>query len=801
MVQPDAEITTLLTDSRKFSSPEGVLFFAIRTTQGDGCRYVADLYQQGVRNFVVPAGCHIDCPEANVWFVGDVVGAMQAIASAHRAAFSIPVVGITGSNGKTIVKDWLVQLMGGDRRLCVSPKSYNSQIGVPLSVWQLADGDDLAIFEAGISKVGEMCRLQKVIRPTIGLFTNIGSAHDENFTSREQKIREKLQLFTQCDVLVYCADQGEIDLIVRKTGLRCFTWGKSASCDVQLIGTNVGDKRTVLDVRFAGSTFSVTIPFVDRAAQINAMHCIALMLLLGYRHETIAARCKELTTVEMRMEMIEATSNCLLINDSYSLDMASLTIALDYLQHDHRHNRRTLILSDFVQSGVPEERLYAQVSSLVRQRGIDRLMAIGPAFERHRGLFSDIDATFFPSTDDFVRRFDRSAFSSETILLKGARVFGFERIAQLLQRRSHETVMEVDLDALVHNLKYYRSLLRPSTRLMAMVKAASYGAGRVDVASALQLNGADYLTVAYADEGVELRRGGITLPIMVMNPEESAIGDIVKYCLEPDIYSFRILDIFAQKLADQRTTLPIHIELDTGMHRLGFGPSDLEALATKLAAPFHVSSIFSHLACSEDPSMDDFTRLQIRRFDEWSSRLKSLLPDGGGGVMRHLLNSSGITRFPEAQMDMVRLGIGLYGVSPEPEVQAQLRQVSRLVTRISQIKDIPVGDSVGYNRAWVAPRPTRLAILSIGYADGLNRHLAGTGHVLVNGHEAPIVGKVCMDMCFVDVTGIDCQEGDCVIFFGEGDLLQRNAAAAGTIPYEILTSVSPRVKRVYTAGG
>ena len=800
---PEAEITTLLTDSRNLTEPTGVLFFAIRTRKGDGCRYLSELYASGVRNFVVPTGCGVDLPDANIWMVIDPVDALQRVAAAHRSMFSLPVVGITGSNGKTIVKDWLVQLIGGDRRVCVSPKSYNSQIGVPLSVWQLSTDDQLGIFEAGISESGEMERLQRVIQPTIGIFTTIGSAHDENFLTRGQKIAEKLQLFTHCEVLIYSSDEKDIHSMVSEIEsfrqVRRYIWGSADDCDLRLVSTDISAKGTTFSLHPAGGEdFKVSIPFIDRASQQNAMHCIAFMCYMGYSPSVIAERCKDLVPVEMRLEMIEATSECLLINDCYSLDMGSLTIALDFLQHDRRHLRHTLILSDLMQTGIPESELYSQVAEQLRQRGISRLIAIGPALGRCRSQFDGIEAKFYETTEDFLKQFDRSDFSSETILLKGARVFGFERIARLLQRRTHETIMEVDLGALLHNLGYYRSLLKPQTKMMCMVKAASYGAGKVEVASALQWAGADYLTVAYADEGVELRRGGISLPIMVMNPEESAFDDIIQYHLEPDIYSYRILEQFASRAGLRNERVPIHIELDTGMHRLGYGENDLEKLAdrlNKVSGTLVVRGIFSHLACSEDPAADEFTRLQINRFNKWSTRLKSMLEEKN--VLCSLLNSSGITRFPEAQMDMVRLGIGLYGISPEPEVQTELRQVSRLVTRISQIKDIPVGDSVGYNRSWVAQRPTRLAILSIGYADGLNRHLAGNGHVLVAGHEAPIVGKVCMDMCFVDVTGIDCAEGDRVVFFGEGDLLQRNAAAAGTIPYELLTSVSPRVKRVY----
>ena len=801
---PDDDIVSLLTDSRKLASPAGTLFFAITTKRNTGTRYVDELYRRGVRNFILPDGCPGKWPDANVWRVDDVVEAMQRIAAYHRQQFSIPVVGITGSNGKTIVKDWIVQLLEHDRRVVASPKSYNSQIGVPLSVWQMREGDELAVFEAGISETGEMIHLQRVIQPTIGIFTNIGQAHDENFLTRSQKVAEKLQLFTHCDVIIYSTDHKEIHSMLADIESfrhhRRFTWGSSDDNDVRLLDTRVSERSTLLSVRHGGRDFEMVIPFVDRASCENAMHCITFLFFLGYDGEEIARRTPRLTPVEMRLEMNEGINNSLLINDSYSLDLNSLSIALDFLQHEQHYYRKTLIISDFKQTGVPGAELYSQVAALVRQRDITRLIAIGEELCHCRSCFDGIEAEFFPSTRDFLQQYDFSRFQNETILLKGARVFGFESIARLLQRKSHETTMEVNLDAMVQNLNYYRSLIRPSTKLMAMVKASSYGAGKVEVASALQFNHVDYLTVAYADEGVELRRNGISLPIMVMNPEEASFNDIVKYRLEPDLYSFRILDLFASHVAMYgQGAVPVHIEFDTGMHRLGFAESDIDLLAGRLKAcadVLAVRSIFSHLACSEDPADDDFSRLQISRFKAWSSRLKGLL--GSDDILCHILNSSGITRFTDAQLDMVRLGIGLYGVSPEPDVQAHLAQVSRLVARISQIKDIPESDSVSYNRRFVAARPSRIAIVPFGYADGLSRQLGyGRGTVAIGRHEAPIVGSVCMDMCFVDVTDIPCAEGDEAVFFGSADLLQRNAAAAGTIPYEILTAVAPRVKRVY----
>ena len=811
--QDDADILQLLTDSRHVGDVSRSLFFAIPTKRNNGCRFVYDLYQRGVRNFVVPAASEEftplfqQCRDANFWFVNDVILALQRVAAYHRRQFDIPVVGITGSNGKTIVKDWIVQLLAGSRKVVASPRSYNSQIGVPLSVWQMGAEHELALFEAGISEAGEMDRLRDVISPTIGIFTNIGQAHEENFLTRSQKIAEKLQLFTHCQVLIYCTDHKEIHNAVSSQeafrSLRRFTWGRGEDSDIQLLDTIVGEQDTCLRVRYRGEEAEFRIPFIDRASAENAMHCIALLAYLGYDAADVARRCRRLTPVAMRLEKNEAVNNCLLVNDSYSLDLNSLTIALDYVQHEHQHFQKVLIMSDILQSGLPEHELYAQAATLVRQHDITRFIGIGEALGRNRELFSGIDAQFYPATETFLRRHDFDTFANETILLKGARSFHFEDVAKMLQRRSHQTIMEVSLDNLISNLNYYRSRIRPTTRLMAMVKASSYGAGKVEIASALQYNHVDYLTVAYTDEGVDLRRNGITVPIMVMNPEEESFDDIIRYHLEPDIYSFRIFEAFsetARMLTDPGNQVPVHIELDTGMHRLGFGEEDLVELARRFSAPgciLRPCSIFSHLACSEDAAMDDFTRLQIDRFSRWSGSLRPALPDSGN-ILCHLLNSSGITRFPEAQFDMVRLGIGLYGISPEPDVQRQLRPVSRLKTRISQLKEIPEGDTVGYNRRWTAQRPSRIAIISIGYADGLNRHLGyGNGRVMVNGHLAPIIGSICMDMCFIDVTGIPCQEGDDVVIFGDAALLQQISEAAGTIPYEILTSVSPRVKRVY----
>lgn len=814
IVDPEVEITQLLTDSRRTGGLAQSVFFAIPTSRNTGCRYVLDLYHRGVRNFVVPSHdldpqyqAQFDqCVDANFWYVEDVVLWLQQLASFHRNRFDVPVVGITGSNGKTIVKDWIVQMLGSTCHIAASPRSYNSQIGVPLSVWQMSADTQLGIFEAGISEVGEMERLRNVINPTIGIFTNIGPAHDENFLTRSQKIAEKLQLFIHCRTLIYCADHADIhSAVLQQEAFRSierYTWGRSADNPVQLVSVDVLPTTTVLTISHKQQLSQFTIPFIDRASAENALNCITLLFYLGYSAQWIADHCQLLSPVAMRLEMNEAVNGSLLVNDSYSLDLNSLTIALDFVVHEHQHPRKTLIMSDILQAGVAEYDLYAQVSHLVSQHNISRFIGIGEALCRNQNLFSSVENAFYTSTEDFLRQCDLNAFNHETILLKGARIFHFESIAKLLQRKSHQTIMEVNLDNLIHNLNFYRSRIRPSTKLMAMVKAASYGAGKVEVANALQYNHVDYLTVAYSDEGVDLRRNGVTLPIMVMNPEEESFPDIIRYGLEPDIYSFRIFEAYSEAvrlLGEKGKRMPVHVELDTGMHRLGFSGADIDAVVSRFLSAdcvLQVRSIFSHFACADDPEQDDFTRQQISRFTQWSGNLKDRL--GDATILRHILNSSGIARFPEAQLDMVRLGIGLYGIAPEPEVQRQLLPVSRLKTRISQLKSIPEGDSVGYNRRWIARRDSRIAIISIGYADGLNRHLGyENGRVVVNGRQVPIIGSICMDMCFLDVTDVPCVEGDEVTIFGDADLLQQISQAAGTIPYEILTSVSPRVKRVY----
>lgn len=808
-----SNISFLLTDSRKLTTNESeTLFFAIRTKCNSGVRYVKDLYSKGVRNFVVPNYLEEfetrlvnELKDSNIFYVKDSVEALQNLASYHRQQFNVPVVGITGSNGKTIIKDWIVQLLHDDKNIVSSPKSYNSQIGVPLSVWQMHKDAELGIFEAGISQENEMSNIARVINPSIGIFTNIGHAHDENFYSQRQKIQEKTKLFLDADTIIFCKDHVEIDTFITQSSafenIEKFTWSRFSNlASVFLKSESVGLNSTVLTIEYKQNIFSITIPFSDKASIENAMHCISFLLYLGYSSDYILSKVGKLTAVEMRLELVEGINNCLLINDGYSLDLNSLAIALDFMKQDLRHSKKTLIMSDIMQSGIEEELLYSKVAKLLELGNISKFIGIGKGVIRNSEKFT-MDSSFFETTDDFIKHSVFSAFQNETILLKGARYFEFERIAKLLQRRTHQTIMEVNLQTLVDNLNYYRMQISSKTKLMAMVKAFSYGTGNVEIANALQFHNVDYLTVAYTDEAIDLRKSGITLPIMIMNPEEESFDDIIRYNLEPDIYSFRILDLFtrfAEYHCLKNEKIPIHIELDTGMHRLGFIKNDITKLIEKLKnnPVVEVKSVFSHLACSEDAEMDTFTKKQISDFKQWSGMLKDGLENEN--LCCHILNSSGIVRFPDAEMDMVRLGIGLYGIAPQTEVQKKLGLVARLTTRISQIKEIEKGDTVGYGCRWKAPRDSKIAIIPIGYADGLNRKFGnGVGKVEINGYIVPIIGVICMDMCFLDVTDIPCNENDEVIIFGNAKLLQEMSKEIGTIPYEILTSVSQRVKRIY----
>lgn len=798
----NTHISDIATDSRKLNSPLTSLFFALVTGRNDGHKYIDDLIKQGVQNFCVSVIPDNVREKANFIKVDNTLFALQKLTAHHRMQFAIPVIGITGSNGKTIVKEWLWQLLSAEKTIVRSPQSYNSQIGVPLSVWQMSSLHDLALFEAGISEPGEMKRLESIIKPTIGIITNIGQAHDQFFESLVQKTNEKLQLFVHTDSIIYCRDAELIHNQIVETlkSIKTFSWGFHKQSQLLVTEILKEKKNTSISAKYKDQDQTITIPFTDDASIENAMQCWSTMLLLGYGPEVIRNRMLKLQPVAMRLEMKEGVNGCLIINDTYSSDPDSLAIALDFLVQQTTHEKRTLILSDMLQSSVDEKSLYNSIAKLLVSKRITRLIGIGTAISKYSSVFP-MQKQFFETTDDFLSAFNTLQFRNESILIKGARLFAFERINELLQQKSHETILEVNLNALVHNLNYFRSLLKPETKVMAMVKAFSYGSGSFEIANTLQFHHADYLAVAYADEGVELRKAGISLPIMVMNPEMTGMEAMIRYNLEPEIYSFRTLQLFTKTIESINGkpgyVANIHIKLDTGMHRLGFMEDELDQLAEELKEyPYvRVVSAFSHLAASESKEFDWFTTMQIVNFERMTWRLKEQL---GYSFMRHILNSAGIIRHSYARFDMVRLGISLYGISPLPTIQKKLEVVSSLKTVISQIKQIKEGESVGYNCRWTAQEESTIAIVPIGYADGLARKLGNSvGYMYLKNKMVPIIGSINMDMTALDITGIEAEEGDEVIVFGKEIPINKVAEQMETIPYEILTSISRRVKRVY----
>ena len=798
------QVEWLLTDSRSLVFPETTLFFALRTKVGDGHRYVADLYRRGVRNFVVgtlPAEHETAFPDANFLQVMSPLKALQRLAERHREEHDIPVIGVTGSNGKTVVKEWLYQLLSPTLHVTRSPKSYNSQVGVPLSVCLLGEHSEIGIFEAGISQPGEMAALRAIIQPTIGVMTNIGPAHQENFESVEEKCHEKLSLFQDAKVLVYCADDAVVDECVATSLLRGerLAWSRrnpSAALFVSAVETL--ERGTRITYRFHGAEAAMTIPFTDDASTVNCIHCLAVLLSLNFSAEEIANRMKRLEPVAMRLEVIQGVRNCTLINDTYNSDAASLDIALDFMARrpEIQNKQKVLILSDMFQTGLPATELYAKVAELLNRRAIDHFIGVGPEISHAHSLFL-MKKSFFPSGEALADSGLLDTLHDSLVLIKGSRPFGFEKITAALSLRVHETTLHVNLDALAGNLNYYRSFMKPETKMVCMVKASAYGAGSVEVAKTLQDRGVNYLAVAVADEGAEMRRAGITAGIIVMNPEMTAFKTLFDYELEPEVYNFKLLDALIKAAEKEGIQgFPVHIKLDTGMHRLGFDPRlDLPALIDRLHHQTSVipRSVFSHFVGSDSPDFDDFSARQFALFDEASKTLQAAFPHK---ILRHICNSAGIERFPERHLDMVRLGLGLYGIDPIDN--RSLQNVTTLRTTILQIRECPKGDSVGYSRRTVLERDSRIAAIPIGYADGLNRHLGNRrGYCLVNGQRADYVGNICMDVCMIDVTDTDCREGDTVEIFGDNLPPAELARLLDTIPYEILTSVSDRVKRIY----
>lgn len=803
--EPATVITSVLTDSRNVNHTQGVLFVALTGERHDGHLYIRDLHAKGIRNFLISRNAETwisTFTDSSFIVVDDSLVALQQFAASHRNKFNFPVIAITGSNGKTIVKEWLWQLLRDEFNIVRSPKSYNSQTGVPLSLLLMEESHNLGIFEAGISRPGEMGKLNKMLRPDVVLFTNIGPAHDENFDSRSSKAKEKVQLADQSSKVIYSKDDATLSDVLASVNNR-FLWSRKTNAD--LLITKVAKERNHTNIQavFNNSFHNISIPFIDDASVENAIHCLSCLCVLGKTNESFLEKFAHLTPVAMRLELKAGINNCSVINDSYNSDIGSLAVALDFLNQQQQHQKRTVVLSDILQSGRDESDLYAEVSTLMKAKGISRFIGIGDALLRQQALFNGIESEFYNSTSDFVKQFVHSHFHNETILLKGARSFEFENIGKLLQQKSHETVMEIDLSAMVHNLNYVRSRLNPGTMLMVMVKAFSYGSGTFEIANLLQFHRVNYLAVAYADEGLELRKSGITLPIMVMNPEEQSFDSMIAHGLEPEIYSFRILLLFETAARRYRQSNPqtepvrVHIKFDTGMRRLGFEEKEINELVVRLnnSRDLRVASVFSHLAASDESEHDEYTRQQIRLFTGICETLREHIRYP---FLRHILNSSGILRFPDAQMEMVRLGIGLYGIAGDEEQQKHFRNVSTLKTTISQLRQVEAGLTIGYSRKGKAEQAATIATIPIGYADGFRRSLSrGKGRLFVNGKPAPIVGNVCMDMCMIDVTGIQCKEGDDVIVFDSIETVTSFAKDMDTIPYEVLTSISPRVKRVY----
>lgn len=797
------EISWLLTDSRSLCFPESTLFFALESARNDGHRYINELYRRGVRAFVVnkePQDILL-YPEAGFLLVQDTLKALQRLAERHRESFDIPVVGITGSNGKTIVKEWLYQLLSSQQVVTRSPRSYNSQIGVPLSVWTINEHTDIGIFEAGISQKDEMDALQTIIQPTIGVFTCLGEAHQENFKTREEKCAEKWKLFKDADIVVYCAEEKCVVQHLQKNAFQGehLIWSRIRH-DVPLYISSVvkHDDNTTITYIYKEKEGTYDLPFIDEAAITNSITCLAVCLYLGMDDKEISLGMKKLEPVAMRLEVKEGRSGCTLINDSYNSDLNSLDIALDFMSRriDKSCRKRTLILSDVEQSGEMPETLYAKVAQLVESRGVDTFIGIGPDLYETQRLFN-VNSYFFKTIEDFLESRIMEKMHDELILIKGARSYRFDKLTDLLSLKVHQTTLEVNLNAVVANLNYYRSFMKPGTKVTCMVKASAYGCGAVEVAKTLQEHQVDYLAVAVADEGAELRKAGVSTNIMVMNPEMGCFNTLFEYELEPEVYSFRMLDALITAAEKEGVTnFPIHIKLDTGMHRLGFHPEkDMSYLIDRLKKQSAVvpRSVFSHFVGSDNDAFDDFSAQQYRLFIKGCNELQSAYQHT---ILRHICNSAAIEHFPERHMEMVRLGLGLYGVNARNN--EMLNNVSTLRTTILQMHELSPSETVGYSRRGVLERNTKVATLPIGYADGLDRKLGcGKGYCIVNGQKAPYIGNICMDVCMIDVTGIDCHEGDSVVIFGEDLPVTVLSDIVETIPYEILTGISTRVRRVY----
>ena len=805
--EAEANVSWLLTDSRSLCFPEETLFFALRSGRNDGHNYIPELYRRGVRNFVVERGrfrlaADTQFERANFLEVVSPLEALQRLAERHRDEFDVPIVGITGSNGKTMVKEWLYQLLSPQKVVTRSPKSYNSQIGVPLSVWLLGEQTEVGLFEAGISQPGEMQALRDIIQPTIGVLTSLGGAHQENFRSMDEKCQEKLSLFHDAKVVAYNSDDNVVSRCMRKSGYRGekLSWSKEDPQTAMFIKKiERHESISTLYYIYKGKEGTYHLPFIDDASVECSIAAAVVALYLGVTPEELDVRMSQLEPVAMRLEVKEGQHGCTIINDSYNSDINSLDIALDFMSRrpEQQGKSRTLILSDIYQSGMMPQELYHRVMELAVKRGVDKFIGIGKEIKRTLEADGGQAAFFFEDVEEFLRSEVYRGLKNEVVLIKGARDFGFDHISEMLEQKVHETILEVNLNAVVENLNHFRSYMKPETKMICMVKADAYGAGAIEVSKTLQDHRVDYLAVAVADEGVILRKNGITSNIMIMNPEMTAFKTMFDYDLEPEVYSFRLMDALI-KAAEKEgiTNYPVHIKLDTGMHRLGFDPvKDIDELIMRLKHQNAIipRSVFSHFVGSDSDDFDTFSAHQFELFDVASKKLQSSFDHK---ILRHIDNSAGIEHFPERQLDACRLGLGLYGVDSRDN--HIINTVSTLKTTILQLRHVPKEETVGYSRKGVLTRDSVIAAIPIGYADGLNRHLGrGKGYCLVNGQKASYVGNICMDVALIDVTDIPCKEGDTVEIFGEHLPVTVLSDILDTIPYEVLTGVSNRVKKVY----
>ena len=792
---PDRPVLQLLYDSRLISNGVGGLFFAFSGRKGDGHKFIPQVAEKGVCQWVISDASWVEWLRnkggQNWILVDDVLETFQAIAVYHRTEFSLPVIGITGSNGKTIVKEWVSQLIGSDFFICKSPKSFNSQIGVGLSVWNLATGHNLGIFEAGISHSGEMKNLAKMIQPDLGILTSLGPAHEGGFASKEEKLREKLSLFSNSNFLILSLGlfhqyQDIIAASVDFAKIQTWEWEKKES-----------NHTCVLN--FKGNDFGCELPFLDEASLENLGNAIAMALHIGIEPEAIQKRLPLLSLPEMRLSLKEGMQGNILIDDSYTNDLAGLEAALQFATLQRKAGQNlVLVLSDLQESLLSNNTLLSTIASLSTSFKVDTVFTIGVQFE-NGGVLKKFNHNNFKNTESLLQSGIYGNFSDSIFLIKGARSFALEVLAKAWQKKVHGTRLEINLDAMVENLNFYKSQIPKGTGIMAMVKALGYGSGGEEIARILEFHHVDYLAVAYTDEGIKLRQAGIKLPIMVMNPMPEALQSIIDYNLEPEIYGFRILEAWVQTINNQKDRIipVIHLKVDTGMHRLGFFNSELERLVEILIQnpKIKIATVFSHLAGADEPDLLDYSHFQIKKFEEACAFLKENLNQN---FKRHILNSAGILRFPEANYDLVRLGIGLYGIEVNSWFQNQLQAVSVLKTTISQIKRIKAGETVGYGRHGKVERDSDIATIAIGYADGFRRDFSNGGaKVKIKNHWAPVIGNVCMDMTMVDITGIHAEEGDEVVIFDDANSLLKLSAVAETIPYEILTGIGWRVKRIF----